>query len=74
MNPTQAASRIFCALDTADAVAATAPADKLEAIGRGADMLVIGRPITKADYPVDAARRMAQEIAPEGAETTRESG
>ncbi len=41
MNPTQAASRIFCALDTA--------------------------------YAVAAARRMAQEIAPEGAETTRES-
>lgn len=34
-----------------------------EAIGEGADMLVIGRPITGAKDPVEAAKRFADEIA-----------
>jgi orotidine-5'-phosphate decarboxylase len=34
-----------------------------EAIMEGADYLVIGRPITKADDPVEAAKRIADEIA-----------
>ena len=33
-----------------------------EAMRNGADYLVIGRPITKADDPVDAARRFAAEM------------
>lgn len=33
-----------------------------EAISRGADWLVIGRPITAAAEPVDAARRLAEEV------------
>jgi orotidine-5'-phosphate decarboxylase len=33
-----------------------------EAIGAGADYLVIGRPVLNADDPVDAARRIAEEI------------
>ena len=33
-----------------------------EAIARGADYLVIGRPITGADDPADAARRIAAEL------------
>lgn len=33
-----------------------------EAVAAGADTLVIGRPITQADDPVDAARRIAAEI------------
>ncbi|MDJ0722234.1 MAG: orotidine 5'-phosphate decarboxylase, partial [Desulfobacterales bacterium] len=35
------------------------PAD---AVRQGADYLVIGRPIRDADHPVDAARRVADEI------------
>lgn len=34
-----------------------------EAVAAGADHLVIGRPITKSDDPVGAARRIAEEIA-----------
>ena len=34
-----------------------------EAIGRGADYLVIGRPITTADDPVNAAARIGEELA-----------
>lgn len=34
-----------------------------EAVAAGADYLVIGRPITRADDPVNAARRIAEEIA-----------
>ena len=34
------------------------------AIAAGADLLVVGRPITRADDPVGAARAIAQEIAP----------
>lgn len=34
-----------------------------EAVASGADHLVIGRPITKSDDPVGAARRIAEEIA-----------
>ncbi|OGL79431.1 orotidine 5'-phosphate decarboxylase [Candidatus Uhrbacteria bacterium RIFCSPHIGHO2_12_FULL_60_25] len=34
-----------------------------EAVKAGADYLVIGRPITKAENPVDAAKRIADEIA-----------
>ncbi len=34
-----------------------------EAIRAGADMLVIGRPITKAESPVEAAKRIAAEIS-----------
>lgn len=34
-----------------------------EAIAAGADHLVIGRPITKSDDPVGAARRIAEEIS-----------
>jgi|TARA_Y100000294_G_scaffold156262_1_gene157046 orotidine-5'-phosphate decarboxylase len=37
----------------------TAPAD---ALAKGADYLVIGRPVTGADDPADAARRIADEI------------
>ena len=37
------------------------PADALAA---GADYLVIGRPITGADDPLDAARRIAEEVDP----------
>lgn len=33
-----------------------------EARSRGADILVIGRPITAASYPVDAARRIVEEL------------
>ncbi|CAA7611865.1 orotidine-5'-phosphate decarboxylase [Magnetospirillum sp. UT-4] len=36
------------------------PRDALE---RGADILVIGRPITGAQYPAEAARRIAEELA-----------
>lgn len=34
-----------------------------EAVAAGADHLVIGRPITKSDDPVGAARRIAEEIS-----------
>jgi len=34
-----------------------------EALQRGADTLVIGRPITGATSPAEAARRIAQELA-----------
>jgi len=34
-----------------------------EAVARGADYLVIGRPITGADDPVDAAKRIADELS-----------
>lgn len=34
----------------------------IEAVAAGADYLVIGRPITRADDPVAAARRIAQEL------------
>lgn len=34
-----------------------------DAIDQGADYLVIGRPITGADNPVDAAKRIADELA-----------
>jgi len=34
-----------------------------EAIAAGAGHLVIGRPITKSDDPIGAARRIADEIA-----------
>ena len=36
----------------------------LEAIRAGADILVIGRPITAADDPAAAARTIAEEVAP----------
>jgi orotidine-5'-phosphate decarboxylase len=36
----------------------------LEAIRAGADILVIGRPITAAADPVAAARAIAEEVAP----------
>ena len=36
----------------------------LEAIRAGADILVIGRPITAADDPAAAARAIAEEVAP----------
>lgn len=35
-----------------------------EAIGNGADYIVVGRPIRLADDPVKAARRIAEEITP----------
>ena len=35
------------------------PADTVSA---GADILVIGRPITRSDDPIGAARRIAEEI------------
>jgi orotidine-5'-phosphate decarboxylase len=35
-----------------------------EAIRRGADLLVIGRPITGADDPVAAAKRVAEQLRP----------
>ena len=34
-----------------------------DAVARGADYLVVGRPITLADDPVQAARRIGEEIA-----------
>jgi len=34
-----------------------------EAVDRGADYLVIGRPITGAENPIDAAQRIAEELA-----------
>lgn len=34
-----------------------------DAIEAGADMIVVGRPISAADDPVDAARRFAREVA-----------
>ncbi len=34
-----------------------------EAVASGADYLVIGRPITRADDPAGAAKRIAEEIA-----------
>jgi len=41
----------------------------LQAVGLGADYLVIGRPITAADDPADAAKRIADELnqGPKGA-------
>jgi len=37
-----------------------------EAIALGADYLVVGRPITRADEPVEAARRIVGEMAASG--------
>ena len=34
-----------------------------DALRRGADYLVVGRPITQADNPRDAASRIAEEMA-----------
>lgn len=34
-----------------------------EAVTRGADILVIGRPITSASYPAEAAKRIVEELA-----------
>ncbi len=45
---------------TDDQVRVMTPA---EAVRDGADYLVIGRPITRADSPADAAKRIADEIA-----------
>jgi orotidine-5'-phosphate decarboxylase len=83
MTTLKSHERLFVALDTPDAEAAGAPAERLGgrvggfkvglelfSAASGADRLVVGRPITGAADPLRAAAAIAAEIERAAAGTT----